>query len=219
MDFGFAGARPVSMESQSRDSGFRLSVFVLGGLVVLMWALEIIDCLFLHQSLDRYGVQPRRLVGLRGIVFAPFLHAGFRHLGANTVPLIVLGGMILARRLSDFVVVTVVAAVIGGLGVWLFGRSHTVHIGASGLIFGYFGFLLTCAVLERSARSIAAAVAVILLYGGLIWGLRPFQGQVSWLGHVFGLLGGVEAAHWLARRKRAATRGGQGSGAPLTWPT
>ncbi|MCX7012721.1 MAG: rhomboid family intramembrane serine protease [Candidatus Sumerlaeota bacterium] len=189
------------MERPSRISEFRASLGLLTILVGAMWALEIVDAVFLGQSLDRFGVKPRRLVGLRGILLSPWLHGGFRHLAANTVPFAVLGGMIAMRGLRDFVGATLVTMLVGGIGVWLFGAPNSVHIGASGLVFGYFGFLLACAWIERSLGSIVGAVIVFVLYGGLIWGLRPFQGQVSWLGHLFGLLGGVGAARLLARRR------------------
>jgi len=112
-----------------------------------------------------------------------------------------LGGMIAIRGLRDFMGATLIVMLAGGLGVWLFGQSNSVHVGASGLVFGYFGFLVACAWIERSPGSIVLALIVIALYGGLIWGVRPFQGQVSWLGHLFGLLGGVAAARLLARRQ------------------
>ena len=179
------------------------SLLFLAGIIAFLWVLEIVDQFFLgrDQSLNRFGIVPRNWIGLRGIALSPFLHVSFTHLAANTVPLFVLGAMVLLRSTRDFVGVTFLAMLVGGLGVWLFGASGSCHIGASGVIFGYFGFLIAAAWFERGFLSIITALVVILLYGGLIWGVRPFQGHVSWLGHLFGLLGGVGAAYLRADSK------------------
>src|SRR4051794_33307259 len=118
-------------------------------LLGIMWALEILDVLPIY--LDRFGIEPRTAHGLIGIFAAPFLHAGFRHLLANTVPFFVLGGMVLLGGRTLFWAVTMFVTIVGGLGVWLFAWPHTIHIGASGLIFGYLGFLLARGIVERSA--------------------------------------------------------------------
>lgn len=180
----------------------RSQLIVLGTFVFLFWFLELLDSLILDGGLDALGVQPRTLVGLRGVVFMPFLHDGFGHVLANTVPFIVLGWLVMVRRMADFFIVTAITVVTSGLGVWLFGGNGSVHIGASGLIFGYFGFLLLRAYFERSLPAIAVAVVVGLLYGGLIWGVLPMQLGVSWQAHLFGFIGGVLAAYWLSREQR-----------------
>ncbi|MGW8319502.1 MAG: rhomboid family intramembrane serine protease [Candidatus Promineifilaceae bacterium] len=180
----------------------RSQLIVLGTFIFLFWFLELLDSLILDGGLDALGVQPRTLVGLRGVVFMPFLHDGFGHVLANTVPFIVLGWLVMMRRMADFFIVTAITVVISGLGVWLFGGNGSVHIGASGLIFGYFGFLLLRAYFERSLPAIAVAVVVGLLYGGLIWGVLPMQLGVSWQAHLFGFIGGVLAAYWLSREQR-----------------
>jgi membrane associated rhomboid family serine protease len=172
---------------------------VLGSLVALMWAIEIADVFVFRGQLDSYGILPRQIVGLRGILFMPFLHGNFPHLIANTIPFIILGWMVMLREIRDFFVVTAVTMAVGGLGVWLFG-SPGFHIGASGLIFGYLGFLLLRGLFERSFGGIFLSVVVGFLYGGLIWGVLPGQPGVSWEGHLFGFLGGVLAARLLSRR-------------------
>jgi membrane associated rhomboid family serine protease len=180
----------------------RSQLIILGTFVLLFWFLELLDSLLLHGGLDALGVQPRTLVGLRGIIFMPFLHDGFGHVLANTVPFIVLGWLVMVRRTADFFVVTAITVLVSGLGVWIFGGNGSVHIGASGLIFGYFGFLLLRAYFERSLPAIAVAVVVGVLYGGLIWGVLPMQLGVSWQAHLFGFIGGVLAAYWLSREPR-----------------
>jgi membrane associated rhomboid family serine protease len=174
---------------------------ILGGFVVLIWFLELVDMVIMDGSLDKLGVQPRSLMGLRGILFMPFLHNGLGHVVANTIPFIVLGWLVMVRRMSDFLVVTAVVIVVSGLGVWLFGRSNSTHVGASGLVFGYFGFLVLRAYFERSLIAILVAIFVVFLYGGLIFGLSPLQIGVSWQAHLFGFIGGALAAYWLTKNQ------------------
>lgn len=177
-------------------------VTILLIVIAALWFLEIADTLVWHGGLDAYGIRPRTAAGLRHILIAPLLHAGIAHLVANTVPLFILGWLVMLRRTSDFFVVSLIAALVSGLGVWLFGGSHTIHIGASGVIFGYLGYLLGRAYFERSLAALLIAVVAGLLYGGMIWGVLPLQPGVSWLGHLFGLIGGSLAAYFLTDNSR-----------------
>ena len=154
--------------------------------------------------MNNLGIQPRSLVGLRGILFMPFLHGGFGHVMANTIPFLVLGWLVMLNGLSDFLVISALIIVVSGLGVWLFGAANSVHIGASGLVFGFFGFLVTRAYFDRSLASILLAILVIIFYGGLMIGILPLWLGVSWLAHLFGFAGGVLAAYVISRRNRAA---------------
>ena len=113
---------------------------------------------------------------------------------------IVLGWLVMVRRMNDFIIVTMVTVLISGLGTWLIGPTNSVHLGASGLIFGYFGFLLLRSYFDRSFSSIALALLVFFLYGGLIWGVLPFEAGISWQGHLFGFAGGGFSAYLLAER-------------------
>ena len=187
------------------DLGLRLrnQAVVLGGFILFIWLIELIDLLFFDHSLDAYGIQPRSITGLRGILFMPFLHADFGHLLANTVPFIILGWLVMMRRTRDFFIISAVIILVSGLGVWVFGGSKTVHIGASALIFGFLGFLLLRAYFEWSLSSIVIAVVVGLMYSSLIWGVLPLRAGVSWQGHLFGFIGGVLAAYLLTRRQRS----------------
>ncbi|WP_088892100.1 rhomboid family intramembrane serine protease [Leptolyngbya ohadii] len=174
----------------------KAQVIILGTIVALMWGLEFLDA-FLGGALNQFGILPRTIVGLRGIFFAPFLHGNFPHLIANTAPFLVLGWLVMLRRTSDFFVVSAIVMLIGGLGTWLFG-SMAFHIGASGVIFGYLGFLLSRGYFERRFGSILFSIVVGLMYGGLIWGVLPGQPGISWEGHLFGFIGGIVAAKLLA---------------------
>jgi membrane associated rhomboid family serine protease len=177
---------------------------ILVGFVGLMWALEILD-LFLGGALNQFGIRPHSIVGLRGILFAPFLHGSLLHLIANTVPFVILGWLVMLRRTSDFWPVTIIVMLVAGLGTWLFAPPWTVHIGASGVVFGYLGFLLSRGYFERSLGAIAMSLLVGMLYGGMIWGVLPGQLGISWQGHLFGFLGGILAAQMLAQPRRRAS--------------
>lgn len=170
---------------------------ILGGFLVLIWVVEILDQLFFRGTLDRFGIYPRSINGLTGILFAPFLHGSYLHLSANTVPFIVLGWLVMLRDKSDFWTVSLLTALVSGLGTWLFGRP-SYHIGASGMIFGYFGYLLLRGYFERSLTAVTISLLVGLSYGGMIFGILPTRSWISWEGHLFGLLGGVLAAKLLS---------------------
>ncbi|MGA7934357.1 MAG: rhomboid family intramembrane serine protease [Kovacikia sp.] len=193
-----------SGEDRAIAQEFQTHLMVLGGLVALVWGIEIADQFIfrplLHSTLDIYGIIPRNRIGLRGILFAPLLHGSFAHLIGNTLPFIILGWLILLRETSDFFWVTLISALVSGGGTWLFGSSG-IHIGASGVIFGYLGFLLLRGYFERSAIAIAVSLGVGTLYGSLLWGVLPMQYGISWEGHLFGFLGGVLAARLLAKKQ------------------
>jgi len=141
-----------------------------------------------------HGIVPRTIYGLTGIVMAPFIHASLQHLVANTIPFVILGAVILLRGARAFTTVAIVSALIAGFGTWLFGTPGTMHIGASGVVFGFFGYLLFRAVYDRKLSSILIALIVAVLYGGsLLMSIVPAQG-ISWTGHLFGFLGGIAAA-------------------------
>jgi membrane associated rhomboid family serine protease len=174
---------------------------ILLGFTTVFWALELVDIFVFHQALNRFGILPRQVIGLRGILFAPFLHGGLFHLISNTIPFLTLGWFTMLQETSDFFVVSLVTMIVSGLGVWLLG-SAGVHIGASGIIFGYLGFLLFRGYFQRNLPSILLAVVVFFLYGGMIWGVLPLRIGISWEGHLFGFLGGALAARMVAKEKR-----------------
>jgi membrane associated rhomboid family serine protease len=173
---------------------------VVGALVATMWAVEIVD-LVPGTDLDRWGIRPRTASGLVGIGTAPFLHGGFGHLLSNTLPFVLMGCVIAASGVQRFIQVTVIVAVVAGLGTWLVGPARTVHIGASGLVFGYLGYLVARGVFARRLGMLLVGAIVLVVYGGILWGLLPAPG-ISWQGHLFGLLGGILAA-WVIHGREA----------------
>jgi membrane associated rhomboid family serine protease len=189
-------------ESGAIAQEIKTQILVLGGLVALMWVIEFADLLFFRGRLDAFGIRPHSFIGLRGILFAPFLHGGLGHLIANTIPFLTLGWLIMLRETSDFFVVSIITMFVSGLGVWLTGSPYSIHVGASGVIFGYFGFLLLRGYFERSFAAILFSLIVGLLYGGMIWGVLPTYYGISWQGHLFGFIGGAIAARLLAKPKQ-----------------
>lgn len=181
-----------------RDTVLRgLPPVVLAG---LMWLSEVVDST-IGGVLDQYGIRPRELDGLPGVLAAPLLHDGFAHLVANTATFVVLG--VLTAWLTDhFWKVTLGVAVLGGLGVWLVGAPGTVHLGASGLVYGYATFLVVYGIASRRLTATIVAVIVFIVYAGLVAGVLPGQAGVSWEGHLFGALAGGALALLLGRRDR-----------------
>jgi len=161
-------------------------------MLAVMWISEGLDTV-MDGRLDRFGIRPRRVDGLDGVVLSPFLHGGFGHLIANTVPFVVLGGAICLGSRRRFFHVTVIVAIVAGLGTWLTGQTNSIHIGASGLVFGYVLYLVSRGIFARKVTYLLGGALVLSVYGGVLWGLLPTPG-VSWQGHLFGAAGGVAAA-------------------------
>lgn len=185
-------AAPVAARALPRTP-VRSAVFMLA-FTMLLYVVEGVDQV-LGGRLDDDGIVPRDVTGLDGILWAPLLHGGWDHLLANTAPFIVFGFLAMAGGFRQFLLVTATVWVVGGLGVWLTGDQGS-HIGASGLIFGWFAFLLVRGFFARSWRQIGLAVVLFAIWGGILWGVLPGQDGVSWQGHLFGALAGVMCA-WL----------------------
>ncbi|REE97002.1 rhomboid family intramembrane serine protease [Thermomonospora umbrina] len=164
-----------------------------------MWVVEAFDYA-MDGRLDRYGIRAYDLRELPEIFTAPFLHGGFEHLLANTVPFLVLGFLAAARGVGRFLAANLIIIVVGGLGVWFTGSPSIDTLGSSILIFGYFGYLLGRGLFERSLLDLVIAVGVVLGYGTMIYGIIPTDTMISWQGHLFGLIGGLLAA-WTLRRR------------------
>jgi len=174
-------------------------IATLAAVIGALWLVAAFNVYFLEGRLLAYGIQPRVLEGLRGVVLAPLLHGGIDHLLANTVGILVFGGLVVLRARSHFWMVTIVGAIASGMGTWLFGRP-AVHIGASGVVFAYFGYLLFTGLFERRMGSLLLSVGVFLIWGPTILGVLPAAGAVSWEGHLFGFIGGMLTAWVLAGR-------------------
>jgi membrane associated rhomboid family serine protease len=173
-------------------------------LTAVCWLVFGLNGLIGQGHLAQHGIIPRHLGGLFGIIWAPFLHASFQHLAANTVPLLVLGAIVCARGKGEFAVVTVGGILLGGILTWLFARSAN-HIGASGLIFCYFGYLASLAWFNRTFGTLCLSVVCILAYGGMIKGILPTMAGISWEGHLAGLMAGVALGSFMSKLKQEPT--------------
>lgn len=178
----------------------KTQVVTLASAVTGLWSAHAANAVT-AGSLTRYGIVPRTVDGLWGILFAPFIHANVTHLVANTVPLLLLGWLVLLRDARHFLPVTLLSMLGAGLCAWLLGAPGTVHIGASGVVFGYFGFLLLAGWFARSAASIAISALVTIAWGGLVLGVLPGQAGISWQAHLGGFVGGILAARLMAPRQ------------------
>ena len=178
------------------------ALLLVVAMVGLMWMLEIVD-VAADQRLDNYGIHPRDVDGLAEIFAAPFLHAGFGHLVSNTVPFLAMGAAIALGGLVRVALVTLIVALVSGLGTWLIAASNSVHLGASGVVFGYASYLVARGIFSRRLSELAIGVVVVAIWGiGLLQGLLP-QERISWQAHLFGAIGGVIAASVLAGRREA----------------
>ncbi len=178
----------------------KIHLIILGVFLVAFFGLETFDWIA-GDALDRYGIRPRTLQGLKGIPLAPFLHADFVHLLGNALPFALLGWLILLQGVWRFFGVYLLVCITAGIGPWLLGDAGTVHIGASGIIFGFLGYLLFGALFRRSLKSVLLSLAAGALYGGLVFGILPGAPGVSWEGHLFGFLGGILAARLFSSRQ------------------
>ena len=181
------------------SSSFAAGAQVLLAIVAVMWGLEIVDVALDHR-LDNYGIEPRDVDALPGIVSSPFLHAGFPHLIGNTIPLVVMGLAIALAGAMRLISVTVIVGLIAGFGTWLTASANTETIGASGLVFGYATYLMTRFFFSRRLLDLALGIGVLVVWGAsLLASLAPTPG-VSWQAHLFGAIGGVVAARVVDQR-------------------
>ncbi len=190
---------PVVQSAKRVTRTFKSQVTTLSATVGATWTAFVVNGIA-GGAFMQYGVIPRTLTGLRGILFAPFLHANMQHLIANTIPFLAMGWLVMLRDARHFLPVTLFAMLGSGLMAWLLGAPGSVHIGASGVVFGYFGFLLLGGWYARSVMSISLSILVAVMWGGLVLGIAPGQVGISWQSHLGGFIAGVLAA----RRYRGA---------------
>ncbi|WP_030772684.1 rhomboid family intramembrane serine protease [Streptomyces sp. NRRL F-2664] len=190
----------------TRADRARAAAKLMLGWVALLWVLEAVDHATGH-ALDQYGIVARDPDSLTGVVSAAFLHFGFDHVASNSVPLLVLGFLAALSGIRRFLAVCGLILVADGLGTWLISPSGTMTLGASGIVFGLFGYLLVRGFVERRALGIAVAVGVAAVWGTtIVSGILPTDSGVSWQGHLCGLVAGVVTA--LCFRRPARPRPG-----------
>ena len=187
---------PAFARSARARDNFRLAARLSLGFVALLWLIPLLGW---GLELDRFGIRPRQWIGLPGILVAPLLHAGFMHLIANSVPLLVLGTAML-QLYPTAALRALPALYLGpGIAVWLFAREG-VHVGASGLVYGLVSYIFVAGLIRRDRRAIAASLLVAFMYGTLVWGVLPIREGVSWETHLAAALIGVTLAILLRNR-------------------
>jgi membrane associated rhomboid family serine protease len=194
----FDTPHPAYTGSPRVRAGFRIALRIVLAFVGLLWAIQVLNW-GLGLDAAPFGVKPRNVAGLMGILFAPLVHGGFDHLIANTLPLVVLGTAMLHLypRASPIVLPAVWLG--PGIAVWLFARGG-VHVGASGLVYGLIGYVFVAGLIRRDRRAIAASMGVAFLYGAAVWGVLPLQRSHSWETHLAAAVIGVVLAFVLRRR-------------------
>lgn len=168
-------------------------------IICLLFVIEIINTLT-GRSLGQFGIYPRQLYSLPALFTAPFIHASVVHLLSNAIPLAIFSFLLLIHGTKRFVLVSMWIMIVGGGLVWMFGRN-AMHIGASGVLYGYFGYLLVAGFLSHQFKLLLISLFVMLGYGGMIWGVLPSRPYISWESHLFGALAGILCAYYFSRKK------------------
>lgn len=185
--------------------GLQTRAATLGAAVGSIWLVRLVDILIPGGgSALGHGIVPRTWYGLEGILVAPLIHASLSHLVANTIPFLLLGALVLFRGVFEFVFVVLTTAIVAGAGTWMFGAPNTEHVGASGVVFGLFGYLLFRMMFDRRLSSAVVTIIVAIVYGtAMARSLIPEQ-SISWSGHFFGFLAGILAARLRYPRRAPA---------------
>ncbi|MFJ2744462.1 rhomboid family intramembrane serine protease [Streptomyces sp. NPDC087440] len=187
------GPRPASRGARAKTAAAVMLTWV-----ALLWVLEAVDSA--TGALDTFGLSPRSLPELRDVLPMAFLHHGFAHVASNTLPLLVLGFLAALSGIRRFAAVVLTILLVGGLGVWLTAPAYSNTAGASGVVFGLFGYLVVRGFVDRRPWDVVIGLVVAVVYGSILWGVLPTNTAVSWQGHLFGLVGGVLAAFAFRRR-------------------
>lgn len=191
----------LKLVSADRDRSPVWRAGVLFGLIALIWIVSIASFVLPLGLPGASGIIPRTTDGLAGILVAPLIHTNLRHLLGNTIPLALLGALILLRGVNEFLIVLQISVLVAGAGTWLFG-SGGQHIGASGVVFGFTGFLLFRALYDRRVTTLMVTAIVLVAYGSMLMSSLFPRAGVSWSGHAFGFVGGLLAARFLYRSRR-----------------
>ncbi len=191
--------------TSTRPNPLLRGLAVVGGLLVLMWVLELVDQ-STRNSLDQFGIVPRDTETVGHIMLAPWLHFGFPHLIANSGPFLVLGVLTYIAGFARWLLTTISAIIVSGLTVWFTAPAGSITAGASGLVFGYLSYLLIRGFFTRKPLQIGLAVVILLVYGGVLVGVLPTASGVSWQGHLGGAVGGALAAWLQYGRNRRSQR-------------
>jgi membrane associated rhomboid family serine protease len=190
----------VDRERPFEPESWTGALVLMAGFAAVLWVVQVLNAIDDYR-LDRFGVKPRAFDGLWGVVTMPFLHSSYGHLLSNTIPVVLIGWVVLLAGASTWAVVSGLVVVGGGLLTWLVAPGDTVIVGASGLVFGWLGYLLARAYFSRRLRWIVVAVLVLVFFGTLLFGLFPsLNSDVSWQAHLCGFAAGIGAGALLHPR-------------------
>ncbi|MFC8387080.1 rhomboid family intramembrane serine protease [Nocardia sp. NPDC056952] len=210
---GLRGNASSGIGASRGGSWIRAAVVILG-FVGSLYVIEGVDMVLSYDSppgsvgeLDSAGIEPREVSGLDGILWAPLLHGGWDHLFANTLPLLVLGFLVLLSGIGRGIAATAIIWVIAGVGTWLTGSAGSVHVGASSIVFGWLTYLICRGWFARNVGQIVVGLVILVFYGSMLWGVLPSDPRISWQGHLFGAVGGVLAGWVLSSDERRRRRG------------
>lgn len=185
-------ASEVQQVTAAMQSNLLFSLKIVG----VLWLVHLVNAMSKY-TLNNLGVHPRTLSGLPGIIFSPVLHGNFNHLFFNTIPMVVLSDLVLLEGRMPFYYISLAIIILSGSLIWLFGQRG-IHVGASSLIMGYFGYLLAKAYFNITGTTIILALVCIYYFGGLILSVFPgAKKNVSWDGHLFGMASGIVVAYYL----------------------
>ena len=179
------------MSNQKKASDSLLYPFLF---VALLWAVKVVEIIF-HYNFSAYGIIPRTSQGLLGIITGPLIHVNFVHLFSNSIPILILGILVFNFYRSIAFEIFTWIYLISGLCVWIIGEN-AIHLGASGLIYGFASFIFFSGLFRREFKAILLAIAIVFIYGGIIWGIFPGKPNISWQGHLFGALAGGLCAYF-----------------------
>jgi membrane associated rhomboid family serine protease len=203
---GGGTAKPARTEPPFRPNSWTVSLIIMVSVAALLWVIQIVNAANNYTLDHRFALRPRRLDGLWGVVTEPFLHASYGHMLSNTIPLIGIGWLLMLSGLRMWLTVSALVLVVGGLATWLVAPSGFI-VGASGLVFGWLGYLIARAYFSRKLRWIFVAVVVLVFFGTLLNGLLPsFNSNVSWQAHVCGFAAGIAAGAVLHPRRSGRPR-------------
>jgi len=172
--------------------------------VSALWGVELVDRFYFEQNLEFQGIHPGNWSHWEGILLAPFLHGDWDHLVGNSIWLLAFGGLILVSGWQSLMIASLLSIIVGGVFVMFVGSENSYHIGASGVVYGYFAYLIAKGYYEKTGSSVAISLLLILGYGGFVYGMLPSDynkiNHISWEGHLGGALGGLFAAKRPRRR-------------------
>ena len=194
---------PAWRAGLSAGQALRALIFV-GAFLGLLWLIQLVNWADSYHLDNRFGIWPHNVSHLADIFSAPLLHFNWAHLEGNSIPLLVLGFLAAYRGVMKFISLTVIVAITSGLAVWLFQSSTELTVGASGLIFGYFGYVLVRGIFDRNVIDVVVGVLAGVMYFGILTVAIPGTPGISWIGHAGGLAGGVLAG-WILRSRRPST--------------